>query len=150
LEAQPFSFFDHNDDIEEGDSLAPASQPPMTPFTKQDFDFRNVRSAAPTPDTAHPSRSFHLWAASQGTVEDAASGEDGVEGLENVEEEQEDEDVDMEDGFTGETSQRPASDFQKQFWEIRGDLNRAWRKRRKAASKDKRYRDNRARAERAI
>ncbi|KAI3321140.1 hypothetical protein HD806DRAFT_504743 [Xylariaceae sp. AK1471] len=150
-EAQPFSFFGNEDDIEEADSLAPASQAPMTPFTKQEFEFRNVRSAAPTPDTAHPSRSFHFWA-SQGSADDAESNEDEAMGLENVEEEEGVEDADMEDGVAGagETSQTPASDFQKQFWESRGDLNRAWRKRRKSAAKDKRYRENRARAERAI
>ncbi|KAI0441603.1 hypothetical protein F4803DRAFT_522778 [Xylaria telfairii] len=151
-EAKPFSFFGNEDDIEEdGDSMAPTSQAPMTPFTKQEFEFRNVRSAAPTPDTAHPSRSFHFWA-SQGSADDELDEEDDAEGLEDVEEEQaqvqEDEDVDMADGVTSE--QTPASDFQKQFWESRGDLNRAWRKRRKSAAKEKRYRDNRARAERAI
>jgi hypothetical protein len=150
-EAQPFSFFGNGDENEEDDTLAPASQAPMTPFTKQEFEFRNVRSAAPTPDTAHPSRSFHFWA-SQGSADNA--GLDGAEtdGLEDVEEEEGDDDADMEDGLAvaGEPSQTPASDFQKQFWESRGDLNRAWRKRRKSAAKDKRYRDNRARAERAI
>ncbi|KAI0425637.1 hypothetical protein F5Y09DRAFT_321304 [Xylaria sp. FL1042] len=154
-EAKPFSFFGNEDDMEGGeDSVAPASQAPMTPFTKQEFEFRNIRSAAPTPDTAHPSRSFNFWA-SQGSADDAESAEEnGAEGLGDVEEEQEqeDEDVDMEDAVAagGQTSQTPASDFQKQFWESRGDLNRAWRKRRKSAAKEKRYRDNRARAERAI
>ena len=163
-EAQPFSFFGGNeDDIEaEEDSMVPASQAPMTPFTKQEFEFRNVRSAAPTPDTAHPSRSFNFWA-SQGSLEDAEMDEDeedGVEKLGDVAEEQEeqDEDVNMDeeggDNAAGEATtssqQNPASDFQKQFWESRGDLNRAWRKRRKAAAKEKRYRENRARAERAI
>ncbi|KAI1155606.1 hypothetical protein F4825DRAFT_447300 [Nemania diffusa] len=151
-EEQPFSFFSNDSVEDDGDSMAPASQAPMTPFTKQEFEFRNVRSAAPTPDTAHPSRSFNFWA-SQSSAEDAElDEEDDAQGLEDVEEqEDEDEDVNMEDGVaTGQTSQAPASDFQKQFWESRGDLNRAWRKRRKTASKEKRYRDNRARAERAI
>ncbi|GAW17682.1 hypothetical protein ANO14919_071420 [Xylariales sp. No.14919] len=153
-ESQPFSFFGNDGDIEEdGDSTVPAGQAPMTPFTKQEFEFRNIRSAAPTPDTAHPSRSFNFWAA-QGSADDAElDDEEDVEGLGGVEEEQEqeDEDVDMEDGVTGgQTSQAPGSDFQKQFWERRGDLNRAWRKRRKSAAKERRYRDNRARAERAI
>ncbi|TGJ82769.1 hypothetical protein E0Z10_g5996 [Xylaria hypoxylon] len=153
-EAQPFSFFGNEDDIEENeDSTAPASQAPMTPFTTQEFEFRNVRSAAPTPDTAHPSRSFNFWASQGATDDDDLDDEDDVEGLGDVQEEQEqeDEDVDMEDGVAGgQTSQTPGSDFQKQFWERRGDLNRAWRKRRKSAAKEKRYRDNRARAERAI
>ncbi|KAI1735632.1 hypothetical protein F4680DRAFT_452718 [Xylaria scruposa] len=149
-ESKPFSFFGNEDGMEEDDdSMAPTSQAPMTPFTKQEFEFRNIRSAAPTPDTAHPSRSFNFWA-SQNSADDEE--EDDAEGLEDVEEEQtqepEDEDVDMADGE--QKNQTPASDFQKQFWESRGDLNRAWRKRRKSAAKEKRYRDNRARAERAI
>ncbi|KAI1111492.1 hypothetical protein F5Y14DRAFT_310440 [Nemania sp. NC0429] len=151
--SQPFSFFGNGDDIEEdGDSMAPTSQAPMTPFTKQEFEFRNIRSAAPTPDTAHPSRSFNFWASQDSAVNDGLNGEDGAHELEAVEEQdQEDEDVDMEDGVAGgQTSPTPASDFQKQFWESRGNLNRAWRKRRKSAAKEKRYRDNRARAERAI
>ncbi|KAI1198852.1 hypothetical protein F5X97DRAFT_298454 [Nemania serpens] len=152
--SQPFSFFGNGDDIEEDDhSMAPTSQAPMTPFTKQEFEFRNVRSAAPTPDTAHPSRSFNFWASQDSTVNAGADEEDETHELAAVaEQEQEDEeDVDMEDGVAGgQTSPTPASDFQKQFWESRGDLNRAWRKRRKSAAKEKRYRDNRARAERAI
>ncbi|KAI0969508.1 hypothetical protein F4678DRAFT_161792 [Xylaria arbuscula] len=161
---QPFSFFGNEDDMEEdGESTVPASQQaPMTPFTEQEFEFRNIRSAAPTPDTAHPSRSFNFWA-SQGSGDDGEE-ENEVDGLGDVEEEEEEqqeeeeegEDVDMEDGngiaAGGQTSQQTpaASDFQKQFWESRGDLNRAWRKRRKSAAKERRYRDNRARAERAI
>ncbi|KAK5633359.1 hypothetical protein RRF57_009073 [Xylaria bambusicola] len=151
-EAKPFSFFGNEDDIEDEDSTIPMSQAPMTPFTKQEFEFRNIRSAAPTPDTAHPSRSFNFWA-SQDSVEDAGLDEGSPTKLDDVAEEQDgqDEDVEMEGNMADEpSSQTPASDFQKQFWESRGDLNRAWRKRRKAAAKEKRYRENRARAERAI
>ncbi|KAI2466272.1 hypothetical protein F4781DRAFT_356939 [Annulohypoxylon bovei var. microspora] len=165
-EAQPFSFFDgddgDDDDIEEENTMAPPSQPPMTPFTKQDFEFRNLRSAAPTPDTAHPSsRTFNLWPR-QGSADDRAEdeeedgdgdGDDGFDGFGN----DEDDDTVMAGAGVNDRSttadddkQAPISDFQKQFWESRGDLNRSWRKRRKAASKEKRYRDNRARAERAI
>ncbi|KAI0836498.1 hypothetical protein F5Y06DRAFT_273623 [Hypoxylon sp. FL0890] len=150
-EEAPFSFFgDDNDDIEEDDTVRRSSHPPMTPFTKQDFDFRNLRSAAPTPDTAHPSRTFNLWPR-QGSADDDEGQEDEDEEGEG----RKDEDTAM----TGVSNQAAAadgdkqnsvSDFQKQFWESRGDLNRSWRKRRKAASKEKRYRENRARAERAI
>ncbi|RYP35909.1 hypothetical protein DL767_003598 [Monosporascus sp. MG133] len=138
--SEPFAFFD-NEDLEEEVSMGPPSQPPMTPFTKRDFDYRNVRSAAPTPDTAHPSRSFNLWSR-EDTLEEAL-------------EEDEDEDTTMaasvEQG-TAATSNTdaPTSEFQKQFWENRGDLNRKWRKRKKMAAKEKRYRENKARAQRAI
>ena len=29
--------------------------------TQEDFEWRRVRSAAPTPDTAHPNKTFKLW-----------------------------------------------------------------------------------------
>lgn len=150
-EAEPFSFFggDDDGDVEEDNTMGPPSQPPMTPYTKQDFEYRNVRSAAPTPDTAHPSRTFNLWPR-PGSADDIPEGDEDEEGQEDN-----DEDTVM-DGTSSQVlttdgdKQTPVSDFQKQFWESRGDLNRSWRKRRKAASKEKRYRENRARAERAI
>ncbi|KXJ97231.1 hypothetical protein Micbo1qcDRAFT_156049 [Microdochium bolleyi] len=162
--SKPFSFFGDNndDDIEEED--APATQTlhvPMTPFTEQDFEFRTMRSAAPTPDTAHPNRSFAPWS-TQETVDE----EDEEDGDEEEEEPQGNEDhdayVDGQDlamadaddvpirAGPSSTKSAPVTDFQKHFWENRGDLNRKWRKRRKTAAKEKRYRDNRARADRAI
>ncbi|KAI0601186.1 hypothetical protein F4775DRAFT_543094 [Biscogniauxia sp. FL1348] len=178
-ESKPFSFFngdddDHDDDIEEdgGAATAPATQqPPMTPYTKQDFEFRNIRSAAPTPDTAHPSRSFSFWSR-QETVdeesekdEDEEEEEDGGNGNGNDEAEEQDDDDDDDDDMTMDNTATPqdtptrsnkhappvpVSDFQKHFWENRGELNRKWRKRRREASKEKRYRENRSRAARAI
>ena len=41
------------------------------------------------------------------------------------------------------------SDFQNWFWENRGDLNRSWMKRRKTSAKERRHRENKARASRA-
>ncbi|KAI2617933.1 hypothetical protein GGS26DRAFT_393796 [Hypomontagnella submonticulosa] len=150
-EAEPFSFFDgdDHDDNEEDVPMGPPSQPPMTPYTKQDFEYRNVRSAAPTPDTAHPSRTFNLWPR-PGSADDIPEGNEDEE-----EQEDDDENIAMagtsSQGATADgDKQTPVSDFQKQFWESRGDLNRSWRKRRKTASKEKRYRENRVRAERAI
>lgn len=163
---EPFSFFD-NEDMEEDDTVAPPSQPsqpPMTPFTKQDFDYRVVRSAAPTPDTAHPTRSFNLWPRGD-SLEEALDEEDEDEDEDEEEEEaegQDDEDTVMggaaeQGAATGSgggsgsnTTEPPVSEFQKQFWENRGDLNRSWRKRRKTAAKEKRYRENKSRAQRAI
>lgn len=123
-------------------------QPPMTPFTKQDFEWRNTRSAAPTPDTAHPSRISRIWY-QRGNSE---------EGLDDVEEDRGEDDVhsmEGQEGVTGgedggEGATNPNTDFQKWFWEHRGDLNRSWKKRRKTTAKEKRYRENRARADRAI
>ncbi|KAI1341315.1 hypothetical protein F5Y15DRAFT_30738 [Xylariaceae sp. FL0016] len=160
-QSQPFSFFGNgeDDDIEEEEEnpgRGRSSQPPMTPFTKQDYEFRNIRSAAPTPDTAHPTRSFNLWSrsGSAGDVleEEDEDQEDESQVQQQHEMEQEDEDVEMAEPTTpsGKGRDAPTSDFQKQFWEKRGDLNRTWRKRRKTTSKEKRYRENRARAARAI
>ncbi|CAK7232981.1 hypothetical protein SEUCBS140593_008447 [Sporothrix eucalyptigena] len=149
---QPFSFFGglNNDDIEEEedamDVVAPenavaddadALQPPMTPFGRAEFEWRNVRSAAPTPDTAHPNRMSNFkWPTPGGYDE------------EDDDEEDEEEDNDEK---AGEKSGKPGEgDFQSWFWDNRGDLNRSWKRRRKTAAKDKRYRDNKARAERAI
>lgn len=147
---QPFSFFNNDDDIEEDAEAGPPAQIPMTPYSKQDFEFRNVRSAAPTPDTAHPSRSYLPWSAQ----EDDLAEEDEDDEAEADAEDAEDADGDMamaEAATSGDQSKAtPATDFQKFFWENRGDLNRKWKKRRKTALKERRNRENRARAARAI
>ncbi len=148
--AKPFSF-----GLEEGaedvDAAGPSSQglPPMTPFTREEFEWRNVRSAAPTPDTAHPSRSFKHWPLN-------GRGEEGI-----AEEPDEDGEaaaaaatatVNELDSTTAEgeedTSQpaAAASDFQTWFWENRGSLNRSWKRRRKVTAKEKRNRENRSHA----
>ncbi|KAJ4139913.1 hypothetical protein NW768_001262 [Fusarium equiseti] len=138
-EAEPFSFFGaggDNDDIEEEEDQDPANQTiatpaPMTPFSRQDFEFRNVRSAAPTPDTAHPSRMRNFW----------------------PEDEEEDEDAEMDDEEEGDknaSGPSSSSDFQAWFWNNRRDLNQSWMKRRKTAAKEKRHRENKARASKAV
>jgi len=157
-ETQPFSFFG-NGDAEE-DEGGVTLQVPLTPFSRQDFETRGIRSAAPTPDTAHPSRMARFW---------PDAGADDIE-EEDEEDDDDDDDDDKEvsdvmdtempdhDEESGARATGPeagegvesTSDFQKWFWEHRGDLNRSWKKRRKTAAKEKRYRENRARAERAI
>ncbi|KAH8649057.1 hypothetical protein BX600DRAFT_474448 [Xylariales sp. PMI_506] len=151
-DSKPFSFFNEDDDdIEQeedaGSKPVPSQTFPLTPFTKQDFDFRNIRSAAPTPDTAHPNRTFNFWPRDE---------EDDVIDEEDEEAEQEDQEMgeagqpsDSTGGGDGKDASQ-SSEFQKWFWEHRGDLNRSWKKRRKTASKEKRNRENRARAARAI
>ncbi|ATY65224.1 Nucleotide-alpha-beta plait [Cordyceps militaris] len=137
-----FSFFGGDGDEEEQaeDTVESGTAAvPMTPYTKQDFDWRNVRSAAPTPDTVHPARMRSFFPS---TDEDA----------ELAEAEEEEEDVYDEDGpdeGAGAAGQQGSSDFQKWFWENRRDLNRSWMTRRKTAAKEKRNRDNKARASKA-
>jgi hypothetical protein len=146
---QPFSFFgdggiDDEDDGEGVDDQAPGITEPMTPFTRKDLEVRRIRSAAPTPDTARPDRRFVPW----------ERGSDIEEEDEGAEEDHPMEDQPLAHGGAAtqgeENNEKPVSDFQKWFWEHRGDLNRAWKKRRKLAGKEKRYRENKARMARAI
>ncbi|KAH8899911.1 hypothetical protein GQ53DRAFT_709175 [Thozetella sp. PMI_491] len=155
-EAKDFTFFGGGDVEEEeeealGGTPAPSSQaqPPMTPYTRQDFEFRNVRSAAPTPDTAHPNRSFKPWA--HDDAEDDLDEDPEEENLnEDENNEDEDEDGPKPEGATTSGGDQATSDFQAWFWEHRGDLNRSWKKRRRMMTKEKRYRENKSRTDRAI
>ncbi|KAK0616832.1 hypothetical protein B0T14DRAFT_523898 [Immersiella caudata] len=142
-EAAAFSFFGNDGDVDMEDSHE--SHVPMTPFTRQDVETRGIRSAAPTPDTAHPARRFKPWEQEEDDINEDED-EDGV-------------DSEKEDGADGlsdtapdaaGSSEAPTSDFQKWFWENRGNINRSWKKRRKTVGKEKRYRENRARMARAI
>ena len=142
---QPFSFFggggDEEDEDDEGrDQPAPM---PMTPFTRQDLEWRNTRSAAPTPDTAHPSRMLpFVWPTDDDVDED-------MEDITRKEDEEEEEEGE-EEGTSAADPEKGTGDFQSWFWENRGDLNRSWMKRRKTAAKEKRHRENKSRASRAV
>jgi hypothetical protein len=148
-EGQGFSFFgDGNEESAEEDVGAVVGEPsgiqvPLTPFTRQDLELRGIRSAAPTPDTAHPSRRFTPWEPDNDRAEqhdaELASQDSG-----------EDEQVPPIATQAGESQGKPTSDFQQWFWDNRGDLNRSWKKRNKLARKEKRYRENKARMARAI
>lgn len=146
----PFSFgnlgADIDSDYEEEEEFT-IEQAPMTPFTQQDVAWRNVRSAAPTPDTAHPSRKhMNGWPVnedeedvngfnSRSSPTETAKGGKGKKGdvgggpL-----------VGEEEGPKGTD---PNADFQKWFYENRGDTNRTWKKRRKEVKKEVRQRENR-------
>jgi hypothetical protein len=138
-EIPAFSFFGSDQDTAESHD-----QIPLTPFTQRDFEFRGQRSAAPTPDTAHPNKRFMWPVDNDSDREDDAdeeggtpSGKDKGKGVATASK-----DVDG-DGKEAE------SDFQKWFYEHRGETNRAWKKRRKVAAKETRQRENRKRADRA-
>ncbi|WYZ35811.1 hypothetical protein EsH8_X_000458 [Colletotrichum jinshuiense] len=140
-EAEPFSFFGGGgDDLEEEEHAAPASQLPMTPFTAQEFEWRNVRSAAPTPDTAHPNHTKPFWAIGNEGDDD----EDDEETREEIEAT-----LNAERNAEAEGS-APTGEFQKWFWDNRRNLNQSWMKRRKTASKEKRHKDNKSRASKAV
>ncbi|CAH0014828.1 unnamed protein product [Clonostachys rhizophaga] len=149
--SEPFTFFGDNDEdedededdgaAEDSDERMDRSTPmPMTPYTRQDLEERNIRSAAPTPDTAHPSRMRNIWAALHKNDEDMDEEMDGA-----------DEEDDDENGqASAAAGPKDAGDFQSWFWENRGDLNRSWMKRRKMAAKEKRHRENKTRASKAV
>ncbi len=114
---------------------------PQTPFTQQDFRQRLQRSAAPTPDTAAPGKTFsHIWRTSeepeQGSDEDM---EDGNGQPDSPSEKKKDVNA-FADGAPADGN--PPSDFAKWFWEHRGETNRAWKRRRREAAKEKRHREN--------
>ncbi|KAF2473504.1 uncharacterized protein BDR25DRAFT_302371 [Lindgomyces ingoldianus] len=179
-----FSFFDK--DTMSVDGGGP-NNPPVTPFTKQDLEWRGLRSAAPTPDTAAIGRRFSFpWRKGSHEVDDdeededddleagkqlssntkinasssrvpdaiAEEEEDEDEGAnsdqENEDEENSDPDVDANStllgkkkGANGVEGEKEESEFQKWFWENRGENNRAWKKRRREGLKSKRLRENR-------
>lgn len=129
-----FSFFDPQEEEEEADE---EPRVPGTPFSSQDIRARGLRSAAPTPDTAYPSR-FNSY---------------GSTGLPGDEADEEDGDLGKSHGSKGRDSTKPPtatpsrnqSEFEKKFWENRGENNRAWKQRRRTVLKEKRQRENKAR-----
>lgn len=124
-----FSFFDasNSDDLEEEPTI------PLTPFSSQEFRSRGLRSAAPTPDTAYPSR-FNSY---------------GSTGLPGDEEMEEDDRPPRKEVISKarplETPPQTVSEFEKKFWENRAENNRSWKLRRRTVLKEKRQRENKAR-----
>ena len=128
-----FNFFDP--DAEDGGSLALLM--PQTPFTQQDIRQRRQRSAAPTPDTAAPGKTFgDLW---EGTS-DITDDEDEMEVGDTPKGKAKEDKPETKEG-------QQESDFSKWFWEHRGETNRAWKRRRREAAKEKRQKDNKERRE---
>ena len=122
-------------DSETGEGESQTLVIPQTPFTQQDIRQRRQRSAAPTPDTAAPGKTFgDMWA---GTSDVSDDDED---------DEQEDTTAGKSgDVTTGSKDEKPESEFSKWFWEHRGETNRAWKRKRREAAKEKRHKDNKER-----
>lgn len=157
-----FSFFDSNEDNMEVERTGEVVEnAPTTPFTERDLEWRGLRSAAPTPDTAAIGRRFSFdWRkGSQEADEDDDDEEMGdaeaehqlsqntkanaskathLPGVAEVDEDEAEAGADQPD-----TEEKPESEFRKWFWENRGDLNRSWKKRRRDALKAKRLTENR-------
>ncbi|KAL8731668.1 MAG: hypothetical protein Q9166_003247 [cf. Caloplaca sp. 2 TL-2023] len=132
-----FSFFGPDED-EPGDITVAI---PQTPFTQQDFQERRHRSAAPTPDTAAPGKTFfgRLWS-------QESKGRDSVTDEDEAEEDSTSTPVaaapSVEKEPEGEADE---SEFVKWFYEHRGETNRAWKRRRREAAKEKRQKENKRR-----
>ncbi|KPI41624.1 uncharacterized protein AB675_9157 [Cyphellophora attinorum] len=130
-----FSFFDHDTDED------PDEPPmPLTPFTSQDLRSRGLRSAAPTPDTAFPSR-FNSHSSPDIDRENDGDAHETYDNPANHAEQFSDPKASPSRTPTAST----VSDFEKHFWEKRGENNRAWKARRRAVLKEKRHRENKAR-----
>lgn len=148
--ATAFSFFGADADEEaeeEHDSV------PFTPFTQRDIEYRGLRSAAPTPDTAHGNKRF-VWPTASDEDDDDDKGEDTFGGSSPVREKGKGKMASKEvnkkekaKGDDGNEKGENESDFQKWFYEHRGEAGRAWKKRRREVAKEKRQRENRKRGE---
>ncbi|KAL2012779.1 hypothetical protein VTN00DRAFT_304 [Thermoascus crustaceus] len=133
-----FTFFGGDNDEEEdedGVNVVQNATEPHTPFTKKDLQMRGIRSAAPTPDTAIPGRTF-FWNNERGSKDD---GEDDYDDDDHDDKS----DVEMADATPSSGRGKDESEFAKWFWEHRGENNRAWKRRRREAAKEKRQRENR-------
>ncbi|KAM0720487.1 hypothetical protein Q7P37_004623 [Cladosporium fusiforme] len=133
-----FSFF-NADDISDSEEPAAGTEParaPQTPHTKQDLEWRALRSAAPTPDTAGLGKRFRF---AMGGAEDGDEDSDEEMG-----------DDDAAAPAVGQTERGDESEFRKWFYEHRGENNRAWKKKRKEAKKQQRQRENRRVSRRVV
>ena len=108
---------------------------PQTPYTQQDIRQRRQRSAAPTPDTAAPGKTFgDLW---EGNSDISADDENmEIEGAPKAE---------ADEASAKKKKDQPQSEFQKRFWEQRGETNREWKRKRREATKEKRHNANKER-----
>ena len=126
-----FNLFDP--DAEEGESQTLVV--PQTPFTQQDIRQRRQRSAAPTPDTAAPGKTFgDIWAGTS-DVSDTDEGDEPGDAAAGK----------TMEASTGSKDEMTESEFAKWFWEHRGETNRAWKRKRREAAKEKRQKDNKER-----
>ncbi|KAF7915824.1 hypothetical protein EAE99_010075 [Botrytis elliptica] len=129
-----FSFFGADD--EDSDIGEEPNQIPLTPFTQRDFESRGLRSSAPTPDTAYANKRF-VWPGGNEHDDDndernSPTPKDSIGGKIIFKEK--------------ESEEAPESDFQKWFYEHRGENTRGWKKRRKAVAKEQRHRENKKRS----
>lgn len=159
-----FSFFGESPN---GEPENPAFLMPQTPFTQQDFRARRQRSAAPTPDTAAPGKTFgDVWAragrSGESDDDDDGDGDDQNHNDDNNDNERKGLGIETGSPHEPERSESPSpnkrakitqnsestgdakaeeTEFQKWFWEHRGENNRAWKERKREAAREKRRED---------
>ncbi|KAM5429644.1 hypothetical protein McanMca71_007074 [Microsporum canis] len=134
-----FSFFGNADDSgSDAEVHDRVYAEPQTPFTVQDLQSRSMRSLAPTPDTALPTK-ITFWGEDSNANElrdgnelDAASGDGELPSSPT------------KPGTKRGGNAAEESEFAQWFWENRGDNNRAWKRRRREAGKERRQRENRS------
>ena len=143
LEVQTsFSFFDPDPD----DETTTGNPIPQTPFTAHDTQQRRLRSAAPTPDTAAPGKvGFEPpWALDQNEIDNQdEENDEGNEGDHRANRNEPSRFSAANPTKEGEQTDKNESEFSRWFWAHRGETNRAWKRRRREASKEKRQRENR-------
>lgn len=143
-----FRFLD--DENDDPGAMTAALMPPRTPATQMDIRNRRQRSAAPTPDTAMPGKSF--WTGGNGRrSESLESGDVSDGGLPNLGEAEADEEDAVVAGLEEKADvgqkgeKREESAFRKNFYEKRGENNRSAKKRVREAKKEKRQKENKRR-----
>jgi hypothetical protein len=174
-----FSFFGNGDDDDEDDENADSFDTtnkdnnllhegynyPSTPYTRT----RDIRSAAPTPDTAAIGRKFSFSFAGAGGVGGAGGAGDDNNNSYNQDDYYNNNNDGHDQGYDNNANMQPLGaakeslaaaaaaetedeikDFQTWFWENRGDCNRAWKKRRRDVMKVKRQRENKRLSRRVI
>ena len=142
-----FSFFDP-DDHAEAQGGTSSMLMPQTPFTQQDIRHRRQRSAAPTPDTAAVGKTFgDVWGGGKVADDDDEEDDEGGKGVDEHEQadgKESTEKLEKSEGSKGEDT-KEESEFAKFFWDQRGHNNRAWKRGRREAAKEKRKQDRKER-----
>ncbi|KAI6249906.1 hypothetical protein HI914_02026 [Erysiphe necator] len=151
-----FKFFPTEDEHDDSpNSQAQASphykpQSPLTPFTKRDFESRDIRSSAPTPDTIHNKKGYILPYEFEESIcfenedENVEYNDKGnrPSGCEQVERSSIWTNDDMgKENTSNECNSENQSDFQKWFWANQGQINRGWKKRRKLVMKEQKQKN---------
>ena len=133
-----FSFFDP--DTEAPNNEDAGMLMPQTPYTQQDFRHRRQRSAAPTPDTALPGKSFGDILGTRGDDEADSDGSGNGSQVtpgaiaDNI----------TVAGGDGKQAEKQETKDAKWFWEHRGEANRSYRRQKREATKGNRMKDRKA------